>query len=97
MAALVQGAYRRDATLARAWLDDARSVKGAIPQKDWDAQALGGIAIAENDPVQARDYFSRAIALLDRYPGVSGSVAACRARLAELMNAPAQVSERAAR
>jgi hypothetical protein len=86
-AAFVQGIFRRDATLARAWLDDARRVKGTLPKEDWDSAALAGIACAEGDAAQALTQLTRAIAMLDRQPGTSGSVAACRGRLAALLDA----------
>lgn len=84
-AAFVQGIFRRDAALARAWLDDARHVKGTLPKDDWDSAALAGIACAEGDAAQASAQLTRAIAMLDRQPGTSGSVAACRGRLAALL------------
>lgn len=84
-AAFVQGIYRKDASLARAWLDDARRVRGTLPKEDWDSAALAGIACAEGDAAQAGAQLTRAIAMLDRQPGTSGSVAACRGRLAALL------------
>jgi len=84
-AAFVQGIFRKDATLARAWLDDARQVKGTLPKEDWDSAALAGIACAEGDAAQATAQLTRAVAMLDRQPGTSGSVAACRGRLAALL------------
>jgi len=86
-AAFVQGIFRKDAPLARAWLEDARKVKGTLPKQDWDSAALAGIAFAEGDAAQASAQLTRAIAMLDRQPGTSGSVAACRGRLAELLAA----------
>jgi hypothetical protein len=83
-AAFVQGMFRKDATLARAWLEDARKVKGTLPKDDWDCAALAGIACAEGDAAQASVQLTRAIAMLDRQPGSSGSVAACRGRLSAL-------------
>ena len=84
-AAFVQGIFRKDASLARAWLDDARKVKGTLPKDDWDSAALAGIACAEGDAAQASAQLTRAIAMLDRQPGNSGSVAACRDALAALL------------
>uniref|UniRef100_Q026R5 Peptidase M50 domain-containing protein n=1 Tax=Solibacter usitatus (strain Ellin6076) TaxID=234267 RepID=Q026R5_SOLUE len=83
-AAFVQGIFRKDAPLARAWLEDARKVKGTVPREDWDCAALAGIACAEGDTAQTCEHLTRAIAMLDRQPGTSGSVAACRERLAAL-------------
>jgi hypothetical protein len=83
-AAFVQGIFRKDAPLARAWLADARKVKGTLPREDWDCAALAGIASAEGDAAQTCAHLTRAIAMLDRQPGTSGSVAACRERLAAL-------------
>ena len=83
-AAFVQGIFRKDAPLARAWLEDARKVKGTLPREDWDCAALAGISCAEGDAAQTCAHLTRAIAMLDRQPGTSGSVAACRERLAAL-------------
>jgi hypothetical protein len=80
-AAFWQGLTNRDAMLARAWLDDARAVKGAIAQKDWDAAALAAVAIVEGNQPRFREHVNRALAFLDRQPGPSGSVAASRTRL----------------
>ncbi len=85
-AAFVQGIFRKDATLARAWLEDARKVKGTLPKDDWESAALAGIACAEGEAELACAELRRAIAMLDRQPGNSGSVAACRGRLAELLS-----------
>jgi hypothetical protein len=79
-----QGTANRDAVLARAWLDDARAVKGAVTQKDWDAAALAAIALAEGNGPQFHEHLKRALAYLDRQPGPSGSVTASRARLEAL-------------
>ena len=68
------------------WLDDARRVKGTLPKEDWDSAALAGIACAEGDAIHSAQ-LTRAIAMLDRQPGTSGSVAACRGRLAALLQA----------
>ena len=70
--------------MARAWLEDARQIKGTTSEKGWDNFALTAIAIAEDHPDEAREYISNAIALLDRNPGHSGSIAAARARLVTL-------------
>jgi hypothetical protein len=83
-AAFWQGLFNRNAMLARAWLDDARAVKGALAQKDWDAASLAAIAIVEGDQLQFRDCLNRALAFLDRQPGPSGCVAASRARLMKI-------------
>ena len=80
-AAFWQAFAYRDAALARAWLDDAIAVKGAVAQKDWDAASLAAIAIAEGNQPQFREYVDRALAFLDRQPGPSGRVAASRTRL----------------
>ena len=80
-AAFWQGLTNRDAALARVWLDDARAVKGAIAQKDWDAASLAAIAIVEGNQPQFREHVNRALAFLDRQPGPSGRVAASRTRL----------------
>ena len=85
-AAFVQGIFRKDVRLAKAWLEDARHVNGTMPNADWDSAALAGIACAEGDAAQASAQLSRAIAMLDRQPGTSGSVAACRGRLAALLS-----------
>ena len=84
-AAFVQGMFRKDAVRAREWLADARHVKGTLPREDWDCAALAGIAVAEGELGQARTQLKRSIAMLDRQPGHSGSVAACRACLASLL------------
>lgn len=85
-AAFFQGVFGRNAALARAWLEDARKVKGVVAEKDWDAYCLGAIALAEGNAQQAREQFVRAMAALDRQPGASGSRAAARARIVALMD-----------
>ena len=83
-AAFWQGLINRNAVLARAWLNDAHAVKGAVAQKDWDAASLAAIAIVEGDRLQFRDYLNRALAFLDCQPGPSGCVSASRARLLKI-------------
>ena len=83
-AAFWQAVDNRNATLARAWLDDARAVQDAVTQKDWDAAALAAIAMAEGDATQFHQQLTRALAYLDRQPGPSGCVAAERNRLLAL-------------
>ena len=83
-AAFWQGLTNRNAVLARAWLDDARAVKGAVAQKDWDAASLAAIAIVEGNEPQFREHLKRALAFLDRQPGPSGCVAAARTRLIKI-------------
>jgi hypothetical protein len=86
-AAFVQGIYRKDAPLARAWLEDARHVEGVIEKPDWESAALAGIACAEGNAAGTAAQLARAIAMLDRQPGTSGSLLACRSRLAALLAA----------
>jgi hypothetical protein len=83
-AAFFQGVYRKNAALARAWLEDARKVKGGAALKNWDAAPLAAIAIAEGNWEQAGAQLRQAIALLDRQPGGRGSVSAARRRLEAL-------------
>ena len=83
-AAFFQGVYRGNADLARAWLEDARKIKGGVALKDWNAGALAAIALAEGKPAEARPCIDRAIALLDRQPGMRGGVIADRRRLMAL-------------
>jgi hypothetical protein len=83
-AAFFQGATNRNGARARAWLNDARAVKGAIAQKGWDERALSAIAVAEGDEAGLREHVARALEYLDRQPGPSGSVNSLRARLAGL-------------
>jgi hypothetical protein len=83
-AAFFQGVYRNNAERARAWLEDARKIKGGVALKDWDAGALAAIALAEGKPAEARQCIDRAIALLDRQPGTPGVVIAERRRLMTL-------------
>ena len=85
-AAFFQGVYRRKAAPALAWLADARQVKGGVPEKDWDASALGAVAAAQEKWDEARQHFGRAIARLGRQAGQRGSVAAARRRLAVLVD-----------
>jgi hypothetical protein len=79
-AAYVQAIYRYRADLA----GDARKVKGAVVQPDWDAATMGAIARVSGNAAEAEAHFRRAIARLDRHPGVSGSIQAARVRLATL-------------
>lgn len=91
-AAFWQGADNRNATVARAWLADARAIKRTVSLKDWDAGALAAIAFAEGKSEECRGHVDRALAFLDRSPGPSGSVAAARARLTKLMESQSQAS-----
>ena len=84
-AAFFQGVFAKNSELAREWLNDARKVSGALPQEDWESYPLAAIALAEGNREQSREHLARAIAALDRHPGISGTVAATRARLVTLM------------
>lgn len=84
-AAFFHGVFAKDAAVAREWLDDARKVKDALTEKDWEAYPLAAIALAEGKHEQSREYLIRAIAALDRRPGRSGSLAATRAHLEALI------------
>jgi hypothetical protein len=86
-AAYVQGVYRQNAPLATAWLDDARAVRGVVAETGWDADSLGAVAFAERRLTEARGHFLRALARLDRLPGSTGCVDACRARLSAVLEA----------
>ena len=79
-AAYFQGVVRQNSALARAWLDEARAVKGAVAQKEWDAMALAAIAYAEGNEKEFVAQRIGAMQYLDRLPGPSGSVASSRAR-----------------
>jgi hypothetical protein len=79
-----QSTFRNNVPLAEAWLEDARRVKGAVAQKDWDSKALASIALANGDHARAREFLSRYLALLDRRPR-SGALAAERARTLDLL------------
>jgi len=83
-AAFHHGVVRRDAAQARAWLEDARKIRGTAAEKGWDSAMLGAIAFAEGNSEAARAAFTKAIERLDRRPK-SGSVTAARARLAALL------------
>ncbi len=48
-------------------------------------RTIAAIALAEGNHEQSREFLAKAIAALDRKPGVSGSVAAARTRLVALM------------
>jgi hypothetical protein len=84
--AFYQGFSRGSAEKARAWLEEARRVKGVVGRPDWDAGALAAIATAEGKAQEAQEQLARAVAFYDRYPGKSGSVAAARERLVALMD-----------
>jgi len=84
-AAFHQGVFRKNAALAAEWLEEARRVEVSLPEQDWEAYPLAAIAVAEGRPEIARPYLLSALRSLDRSPGHSGSVAALRARLTELM------------
>ncbi len=89
-AAFFQGVTIRNAALARAWLNDARAVKGAIAQKGWEEDALTAIAFSEGNGPEFEAHRAHALEYLDRQPGPSGSVASRRTRLTELsITAPA--------
>ena len=84
-AAFFHGGVAKNSALAREWLEDARKVNDALPQEDWESYPLAAIALADGKHEQSCEYLARAIAVLDRQPGVSGSVTATRARLVRLM------------
>jgi hypothetical protein len=79
-----QSTFRNNLPLAEAWLEDARKVKGAVAQKDWDSKALASIALANGDDARAREFLTRYLALLDRRTS-SGALAAERARTLDLL------------
>ena len=83
-AAFYQGVIARNAKLARAWLADARNVKGTTSEKGWEEGLLAAVDFAEGREEEARAHARRAIAYLDRWPAQSGSVAAARRRLGAL-------------
>jgi hypothetical protein len=83
-AAFYQGVTARNVALARAWLDDARKVKGSTAEKGWEEGLLAAVAFAEGREAEAREHARGAIAYLDRWPGCSGSIAAARRRLGGL-------------
>ena len=80
-----QGVFRKNAVLAAEWLEEARGIEVSLPEQDWEAYPLAAIAVAEGRPEVARPYLLAALRSLDRSPGHSGSVAALRARLTDLM------------
>jgi hypothetical protein len=88
-AAFYQGVTARNAELARAWLKEARAVKGTASEKGWDHGLLAAVALAEGREAEAREEARAAIAYLDRWPAHSGSVMAARRRLAALTSSPA--------
>lgn len=79
------GFARGDAARAEQWIEQARKVKGAVAQRDWDSKARAAISYARGELVQAAEMLSRYTALLDRQP-VSGMVTAERKRMAEVRN-----------
>jgi hypothetical protein len=83
-ASCFHGIIRKNPALAEAWLEGARKVKGAVPQKDWDSKAQAGICFANGQHSEAREQLTRYVALLDRLP-VSGMVAAERTRTLALV------------
>jgi hypothetical protein len=86
-AAFLQDATAKSGALARAWFEDARKVKSALPEEDWESYPLAAIALAEGKSDECRAHLVRAIAALDRRRGNSGSAAAARARLAAILSA----------
>jgi hypothetical protein len=88
-AAFYQGVMARNAELARAWLKDARAVKGTGAEKGWATGLLAAVAMAEGREEEAREQARAAIAYLDRWPSESGSIAAAKRRLAALTSSPA--------
>jgi hypothetical protein len=88
-ATFYQGVMARNTELARAWLKDAREVKGTAAEKGWDAGLLAAVAVAEGREQDAREQARAAIAYLDRWPAESGSVMAARRRLASVISSPA--------
>jgi hypothetical protein len=83
-ASCFQSMFRNNLPLAEAWLEDARKVKGAISQKDWDSKALAGIALAKGEHAQARELLTRYLAVVDRLPR-TGALSADRARTIDLL------------
>lgn len=85
-AAFFQAVFRGNSPLAKEWLEEARRLKVTLPERDWEDYPLAAIAVAEGQSQMARSYLLGAIRTLDRAPGNSGSVAALRARLVDLMS-----------
>jgi hypothetical protein len=83
-AAFFQAVTNRNVERARAWLDDARTVKGAIAQKGWDEAALTAIAYGAGNDEEFQTHLKCALEYLDRQPGPSGSLTAFRSRLLAL-------------
>ncbi len=68
-AAIFQATTRRNTTLARAWLDEARACEHVIAPKGWDAAALAAIGDAEKGKQDIRENLVRAWARVHRQPG----------------------------
>jgi hypothetical protein len=83
-AAFYQGVLARNVELARAWLEEARKVKGTTSEKGWEHGLLAAVAFAEGREDEAREHAQGAIKYLDRWPSESGSVVAARRRLGAL-------------
>jgi hypothetical protein len=83
-ASCFHGIHRNNVALAEAWLESARTVKGAVTLRDWDSKALASIALAKGERAQASELLTRYLALLDRRPA-SGLIAAERARTVDLL------------
>jgi hypothetical protein len=97
-AAFFQGVTNRNAELARAWLADARAVKGAVLQKGWDEEALTAIAYAEGNEPEFRAHHARTLEFMERQPGPSGARDSFRARWLKLAaTLPAPSTHRPAR
>jgi hypothetical protein len=84
-ASCFHGQWRHDVTQAESWLIEARKVRGPVPQEDWDAQALGIIALVNGEPALARTHLTRYLAMLDRQH-ISGLIDGERARTAQLLS-----------
>jgi hypothetical protein len=83
-ASCFQSIFRGNIPLAEAWLESARKVKSALALEDWDTKAMAAIALAKGEREQARELFTRYLAMLNRRPP-SGLVAAERARTVDLL------------
>jgi hypothetical protein len=84
-ASCFQGIFRHNPALAQAWLDSARHVKSTASRKDWDAKALGAIALAKGENARAQELLTRYLTSLDRLPS-SGTIAAERRRTVDLLH-----------
>lgn len=87
-AAGFQASFRKQLPLAEAWMEAASKVKSTrLEDEDWDAEALGLIALAKGDAQMAHESLTRYVAHVETRPlPLCGMLVAERERVLAVLN-----------